>query len=353
MTSHSGNETNMATNNTLPSPSIKMYGDVSEDVNAGAFIFLIVFTCIGNILLLIAIAGSHKLRHTANHFTLSLVLASFLMAATVMPLRVLSFINKELWINKPQLCEAYCTCFVLSCLVTVFSLVAMSLDRYFSISKTPAYRKFMSGNWRSLVVIASCWLAASILAVAPAKFPDMAMHIHNTYDCKLTRVYKPTYIYTFVSIEVLAPVTFMLLLHMRILKITVGHFRTVDIQDAKIKSLDSSDCPSFARETQWAQVAIKVSLSFIVFWFPRCVFLLVDNSQSESIHEVADGLTEILTYCFPASLPLLYATWSVEFRDVFVRMLCPVGVVRQRHDKEKYRLVTPNKVRPIGCSQYT
>lgn len=353
MTSHSENETNMATNNTFPSPSIQTYGDASDDVNAVAFIFLIVFTFVGNLLLLVAIAGNRKLRHTANHFTLSLVLASFLMAGTVMPLRVLSFMNKELWTSKPEMCEVYCTCFVLCCLVTVFSLVAMSLDRYFSISKTAACQKFMSGNCRSLVVIVSCWLIASILAVTPAKFPDMVKHIHNTYDCKLTRVYKPAYIYTFVSIEVLAPVTFMLLLHVRILKRAVGHFRTVDIQDAKLKNLDSSDCPSFARETQWAQVAIKVTLSFIVFWIPRCIFLLVDNSQSESIHEVADGLTEILTHCFPASLPLLYATWSTEFRDAFVKMLCPVGVVRQRHDREKYRLVTPNKVKPIGCSQYT
>ena len=344
----------MATNNSFPSHSVQPQGDASaEDVNAGAFVFLIMFTCIGNLLLLVAIAGSRKLRYTANHFTLSLVLASFLMAGTVMPLRVLSFLDKELWTSKPELCEAYCTCFVLCCLVTVFSLVVMSLDRYFSISKTPAYQKFLSGNLRSLVVIASCWLIAAVLAVTPAKFPDMATHIHNTYDCKLTRVYKPAYIYTFVSIEVLAPVTFMLLLHVRILKRAVGHFRTVDIQDAKLKNLDSSECPSFTRETQWAKVTIKVTLSFIIFWIPRCVFLLVDNSQSESIHEVADGLTEILTYCFPASLPLLYATWSAEFRDTFVKMLCPVGYVRQQHDREKYRLVTPNKVKPIGCSQYT
>ena len=328
-------------------------GDAIEVVNAVAFIFLIVFTCVGNFLLLFAIVGSRKLRYTANHFTLSLVFASFVVAATVMPLRVLSFINKDLWASRPEMCEAYCTCFLLCCAVTVLSLVVACLDRYLSVSTSHAYIKFIGGSCRSLVLIIPCWLVALLLALAPAKFSDG--HIHTTHDCKLIRVYQPAYIFTFVAVGVLVPVSFTLLLHMKILKTTVGRFRTVDIrsQDPKLKNLDSSDCTSFKRETQRAKVTINVTVSFILFWLPRCIFLLVDNSQSQSIHEVADGLTEILTYCFPASLPLLYATWSAEIKDVFVKRLCPVGSIRQRHDREKYRLVTPHRVVPLGHSRYT
>lgn len=327
--------------------------DEMEVVNAVAFIFLIVFTCVGNLLLLVAIVGSRKLRYIANHFALSLVFASFVVAATVMPLRVLSFINKELWASRPEMCEAYCVCFILCCAVTVLSLVVACLDRYFSISNNHAYRNFIAGSCRSLGLIAPCWLLAVLLAFAPAKFSDG--HLHTIHDCKLIRVYQPAFIYIFVAVGVLIPVSFTLLLHMKILKTTVGRFRTVDIhgQDPKLTSLDSSDCPSFKKETQRAKVIINVTLSFILFWLPRCIFLLVDNSQSQSIHEVADGLTEILTYCFPASLPLLYATWSAEIKDVFVKMLCPVGAIRQRHDREKYRLVTTHRVAPLGQTRYT
>lgn len=328
-------------------------GDAIDVLNAVAFIFLIMFTFVGNLLLLVALLGSRKLRHTANHFTLNLAVTSFLVAGTVMPLRVLSFINKELWASRPIMCEAYCTCFVLCCAVTVLALAVACLDRYLSVLNSHTYLKFVSSSYGTVGLIASCWLVSLVLALGPANFS--VQHIHSTYDCKLIRIYQPIYIYSFVAVGVLIPVSFILLLHMGTIKKTVGRLRTVDIQNhgSKPKNLDSSESTSFTKEAQRARVIINISLSFILFWLPRCIFLLVDNSQRKSIHEVADGLTEILTYCFPASLPLLYATWSVEIKNVFVRMLCPFGVIRQRHDRERYRLVTPHRVAPLGSSQYT
>ena len=341
----SGSNASLATTRV---PSQLKWGTNTDDfVNAAAFAVLILFTAVGNLLILISVVKSRRLRHGTHFYIVNLSLANLLMAAAVMSLRVTSFVGKETWIEK-TLCEQYAMFFVLSCSLTVFTLAAMGFDRYLSTSSHRWYQRQLTG-WRILVVVAFCWIVALLVSIAPADFRESDV---VSLDCKLNRAYGVPFVYAFVIAAVLTPVAFILLLHFKVLKSTVGRMKTVDIQGRKLKNPCDSNEPTFAQETAWSRIVMRITLSFIIFWIPRCIFLLVDNSQEEGIHEVADGLTEILTYCFPASLALLLGYWSSEFKEEFMAIVCPFYCYQRRRDERKYRLGMPNRVKPRAGRMY-
>lgn len=316
--------------------------NVGDTINAIAFAILILFTAFGNLLILAAVFKSKNLRFRTHYYIISLSLANLLMGGVVMPLRVISFVDKSTWLAKPELCETYGSFFVLFCTVTVYTLAAMSLDRYFSISRYKWYQKFLT-DFRTFGFIVLCWSFAVLVSFVFANFD------HNpakSTDCKLSRTYTAAYVYAFVGIEVLTPVIFMLILQWQVMKTAASHLLTVDVSGRKIKNLDYADFPSVAKETTWSKIVVRITLSFVIFWIPRCIFLLLDNSNTAGIHEVADGLTEIMTYCFPASFALLLGYWSKEFKEEFMNMLCPYACYQKSKDMKKYRMGESNKVKP-------
>lgn len=324
------------------SSSLKEFWRVGDLINGVAFAVLILFTAFGNLLILAAVVKSKNLRFRTHFYIASLSLANLLMAGVVMPLRVMSFLDKSTWFAKPELCETYGSFFVLFCTLTVYTLAAMSLDRYFSISRYKWYQKFLT-DCRTFGFIALCWSIAVLVSFVFAKFDNDST---KSLDCKLSKTYTTVYVYVFVSIEVLAPTFFMLILQWKVMKTAVSHIHTVDIHGRQIKNLDYADFPSIAKESTWSKIVVRITLSFVIFWIPRCIFLLLDNSNTKGVHEVADGLTEILTYCFPASFALLLGYWSKEFKEELMDMLCPYSCYQKRKDMKKYRMGEPNKVKP-------
>lgn len=315
---------------------------VGDTINATAFAILILFTAFGNLLILAAVVKSTNLRFRTHFYIVSLSLANLLMAGVVMPLRVMSFVEKSTWFAKPDLCETYGSFFVLFCTVTVYTLAAMSLDRYFSISRYKWYQKFLT-NGRTFCFIILCWSVAVLVSFVFANFDNDAA---KSMDCKLSKTYTTAYVYVFVGIEVLAPVVFMLILQWQVMKTAVSHIHTVDVCGRQIKNLDYADFPSIGKESTWSKIVVRITLSFVIFWIPRCIFLLLDNSNTAGIHDVADGLTEIMTYCFPASFALLLGYWSKEFKEEFTNMLCPYACYHRNKDMKKYRMDESNKVKP-------
>ena len=322
--------------------SLKELWRVGDLINGVAFAILILFTAFGNLLILAAVVKSRNLRFRTHFYIASLSLANLLMAGVVMPLRVMSFLDQSTWFAQPKLCETYGSFFVLFCTVTVYTLAAMSLDRCFSISRYKWYQKFLS-DCRIFGFIALCWSIAVLVSFVFANFDNDAA---KSLDCKLSKTYTTVYVYIFVSIEVLTPTFFMLILQWKVMKTAVSHIHTIDVHGRQIKNLDYADFPSIAKESTWSKIVIRITLSFVIFWIPRCIFLLLDNSNTEGIHEVADGLTEIMTYCFPASFALLLGYWSKEFKEEFMNILCPCSCYQKSKDMKKYRLGESNKVKP-------
>lgn len=342
-------ELNPSSSDSHSNETSKLYGFISntgDSITAVAFVIVILFTLFGSLLIVLSIVKNKtsKLRYINHCYIMSLSFGNLVMAIIVMPIRIMSFLNKPAWIERPELCQIYSTMFVFCCTITVLSMAAMSVDRYFSIPRSARYQKMLS-SCRVFTLIAVLWVFAAVVSFSPADFRS-ATSPRSTWDCKLNQVYSRPFVYCFVAIEVLVPVIFMLIIHCRITKARMNHFRSVDISGRKVKNLDYSEAPTLTQEAMWARVVMKVLLSFIIFWIPRCIFLLLDNSQHDSIHEAADGVTEILTYCFGASLALLLANSCEDYKTEMMFLVCPFMWYRRREHKRRYQINQPNRVTP-------
>ncbi|XP_068277493.1 alpha-2B adrenergic receptor-like [Nyctibius grandis] len=132
---------------------------------AAAVTFLALFTVAGNALVILAVLRSRALRAPQNLFLVSLAAADILVATLVIPF---SLANELLgyWYFEKTWCEIYLALDVLFCTSSIVHLCAISLDRYWSVSRAVEYnakrtpRRIKSG-------IFIVWAIAAVISLPP------------------------------------------------------------------------------------------------------------------------------------------------------------------------------------------
>jgi len=92
-------------------------------------------TIVGNVFVMVAIGVERHLRvNVANYLIASLAVADLLVAALVMPLAAVNDVTRG-WPLGQQLCDAWVSFDVLCCTASILHLVAISLDRYWAVTR--------------------------------------------------------------------------------------------------------------------------------------------------------------------------------------------------------------------------
>ncbi|XP_071775590.1 alpha-2B adrenergic receptor [Centroberyx gerrardi] len=131
---------------------------------ATAITLMVLFTIVGNILVIIAVLTSRSLRGPQNLFLVSLAAADILVATLIIPF---SLANELLgyWYFKSLWCEIYLALDVLFCTSSIVHLCAISLDRYLSISRVTYGRQRTPKRIKAAIVVV--WLISSIISFPP------------------------------------------------------------------------------------------------------------------------------------------------------------------------------------------
>ncbi|CAG5924457.1 unnamed protein product [Menidia menidia] len=131
---------------------------------ATAITLMVVFTIVGNIMVIIAVLTSRSLRGPQNLFLVSLAAADILVATLIIPF---SLANELLgyWYFKSLWCEIYLALDVLFCTSSIVHLCAISLDRYLSISRVTYGRQRTPRRIKAAIVVV--WLIAAIISFPP------------------------------------------------------------------------------------------------------------------------------------------------------------------------------------------
>jgi len=125
---------------------------------------IILAAIVGNIFVIAAIAVERNLRTVANYLIASLAVADLLVAALVMPLAVVKEVSAR-WFLGRELCDAWVTFDVICCTSSILHLVAISLDRYWAVTRVDYIHR--RSPKRIVGMIVASWGVAVVVSIPP------------------------------------------------------------------------------------------------------------------------------------------------------------------------------------------
>uniref|UniRef100_A0A3B3TWN1 Adrenoceptor alpha 2C n=1 Tax=Poecilia latipinna TaxID=48699 RepID=A0A3B3TWN1_9TELE len=218
---------NISSNSTSEQP----YTQLAIWALAGLVSFLILFTIVGNVLVVIAVLTSRALKPPQNLFLVSLASADILVATLVMPF---SLANELMgyWFFGKIWCDIYLALDVLFCTSSIVHLCAISLDRYWSVTQAVEYNlKRTPKRVKGMIIVV--WLISAVISFPPLISMDRSSNERKPM-CQLNDV---TWYILYSSIgSFFAPCVIMILVYIRIYQVAKTRTRTMS---EKKRSVDS------------------------------------------------------------------------------------------------------------------
>ncbi|EDW13888.2 tyramine receptor 1 [Drosophila mojavensis] len=138
----------------------------STIVAVALFLLLILVTVIGNMLVILSVLTTRRLRTVTNCFVMNLATADLLVGIFVMPPAVALHVIGS-WQLGWVLCDIWIFFDILLCTASILSLCAISLDRYLAVTQPLTYSKKWRCKRLALLMILGVWIVAFIITCPP------------------------------------------------------------------------------------------------------------------------------------------------------------------------------------------
>ncbi|XP_019715885.1 alpha-2A adrenergic receptor-like [Hippocampus comes] len=183
---------------------------------------LILLTVFGNVMVVIAVTTSRALRAPQNLFLLSLACADILVATSVMPFSLANELMGYWYFGKVW-CEIYLALDVFFCTSSIVHLCAISLDRYWSITRAIEYNLRRTPH-RIKCTIFVVWLLAAIISFPPLITMKKDKGQEDRPQCEIND--EKWYIIFSSTASFFAPCAIMVLVYVRIYQVAKLRTRT-------------------------------------------------------------------------------------------------------------------------------
>ncbi|KAF7230296.1 alpha-2 adrenergic receptor [Nothobranchius furzeri] len=197
---------------------------LTETASIAALVgFLIVFTVVGNVLVVIAVLTSRALKAPQNLFLVSLATADILVATLVMPFSLANELMGYWYFGKVW-CGIYLALDVLFCTSSIVHLCAISLDRYWSVTQAVEYNLKRTPR-RIKCTIVIVWLVSAFISSPPLLSIDSNGDFRLRPECELND--DTWYILSSSTASFFAPCLIMVLVYIRIYQVAKTRTRTM------------------------------------------------------------------------------------------------------------------------------
>ncbi|XP_056296001.1 alpha-2Db adrenergic receptor [Pseudoliparis swirei] len=203
---------------------------------------IITLTIVGNVLVIVAVLTSRALRAPQNLFLVSLASADILVATLVIPF---SLVNEVMgyWYFGSTWCAFYLALDVLFCTSSIVHLCAISLDRYWSVTKAVRYNlKRTPKRIKTMIVVV--WVISAVIS-----FPPLLMTKHDERECLLND--ETWYILSSCMVSFFAPGLIMILVYCKIYKVAKQRSSTVFVAKNGLERQPSESETCFARKDRF------------------------------------------------------------------------------------------------------
>ncbi|KAF7206108.1 adenosine receptor A2b isoform X1 [Nothobranchius furzeri] len=311
---------------------MKMYYIVIEVVIA-------ILSISGNVLVCWAVAINSTLKNATYYFLVSLAVADILVGCLAIPFAITISIGIQL---------DFYGCLFLACFVlvltqsSIFSLLAIAIDRYLAVKIPLRYKELMTGK-TSREIIAILWILSFVIGLIPffgwnlkySSCNNSSSEEDNTVDykhrgglpqncnleCYFESVVDMKYmVYFNFFVCVLLPLLIMLGIYVKIFTVARKQLRLIELKC--VGNGDNQNHGLLQKEIRAAKsLSIIVGL-FVVCWLPvhilNCLTLFYrELEKPESVMYVAI----ILSHANSAVNPIIYAYRIQDFRNTFRKIL--------------------------------
>lgn len=191
--------------------------------------FLILFTVVGNILVVVAVLTSRALKAPQNLFLVSLATADILVATLVMPFSLANELMGYWYFGKVW-CGIYLALDVLFCTSSIVHLCAISLDRYWSVTQAVEYNlKRTPKRVKGMIVLV--WLISAFISSPPLMSIDSNNDMSAQPQCEIND--ESWYILSSSIASFFAPCLIMVLVYIRIYQVAKTRTRNMSEKDPR------------------------------------------------------------------------------------------------------------------------
>uniref|UniRef100_A0A182JD84 G-protein coupled receptors family 1 profile domain-containing protein n=1 Tax=Anopheles atroparvus TaxID=41427 RepID=A0A182JD84_ANOAO len=209
----------------------------------------------GNTLVILAFKRERRLRRRTNFYIISLASADLLVGTLGIPFAVLASIGLP---RNLHACLFTISLLVVLCTISIFCLVAVSIDRYWAILHPLAYSRNMRTK-TTLYIISVCWVVGSVIGFLPL----FGWHEDPDVDaCLFVKVMNYDYLVFLYLVTIIIPAVLLLAFYIHI-------YRVIVRQRQQILSVNSIDS-RFGASSR-ASLEVSKSLPDLQLGRDRCV----------------------------------------------------------------------------------
>ncbi|KAM4726995.1 LOW QUALITY PROTEIN: adenosine receptor A2b [Anableps anableps] len=288
----------------------------------------------GNVLVCWAVAINSTLKNATYYFLVSLAVADILVGCLAIPFAIIISIGLHL---------NFYGCLFLACFVlvltqsSIFSLLAIAIDRYLAVKIPLRYKELMTGK-TAREIIAILWILSFVIGLIPFfgwNLKDLNCRnssSNNTTDpkqrdseevqrCYFESVVDMQYmVYFNFFVCVLVPLLIMLGIYVKIFTVARKQLRQIELKC--VGNGDNQNQGLLQKEIRAAKsLSIIVGL-FAICWLPvhilNCLTLFYNTLQRPP---VVMYVAIILSHANSAVNPIIYAYRIQDFRNTFRKIL--------------------------------
>ena len=321
-------------------PSMTSAGDDDDDDNDAvklsvemfavgiALCLVIIFTLLGNGLVVGAVLFFRRLRSVTNYFVVSLAVADLTVAVLVMPYSVIYEMTGR-WTFSWIVCYFWISCDVMCCTSSILHLCVIAIDRYLAITEPLTYTGRMSRR-RAALVIGAVWTCSAAISFVPiftGWFADLTLMTlyEDSPDCGLH--VNPIYAVVSSATSFYLPLSVMAIVYARIFHIARHQSKEIrKLEHALDREGAGRTQKSAARRNSRDSKAVKTLGTlmglFCLSWLPFFVVYVVKPfCQRCAFPPVLISFITWLGYCNSFFNPCVYALINRDFRFAYKSIL--------------------------------
>lgn len=293
----------------------------------------------GNVLVCAAVGSSSTLQTPTNYFLVSLAAADVAVGLFAIPFAITISLG---------FCTDFHSCLFLACFVlvltqsSIFSLLAVAVDRYLAIRVPLRYKGLVTGT-RARGVIAGLWVLAFGIGLTPFlgwNSKDSATNCTESWDgssngscclikCLFENVIPMSYMVYFNFFGcVLPPLLIMLVIYIKVFMVACDQLQRTELMDHSRTVLQ--------REIHAAKSLAMIVGIFALCWLPvhviNCVTLF-QPAWAKDKPKWAMNMAILLSHANSVVNPIVYAYRNRDFRYTFHKIisryvLCQTDVLK-------------------------